>query len=206
VNFLAHCALGSAHAHYLVGGFLGDFVKGPVPTDLPPGIRTGIRLHRRIDAFSAVQTDIKTSVARLPATSRRLAPVFVDLVADHFLARHFDTLCGQPLAEFSARAYAILADHEDLLPAQAARFSRFMREHDLFGLYADLEPVERAFRRIAQRLGREEVVDESMRALLADYREFEADFLQYYPSLREHVANWLTNEGAGDISAEPRSC
>jgi acyl carrier protein phosphodiesterase len=206
VNFLAHCALGSAHAHYLVGGFLGDFVKGPVRSDLPAGIRTGIRLHRRIDAFSAVQTDIKTSVSRLPATSRRLAPVFVDLVADHFLARHFETAYEEPLVEFSMRAYGILADHEDYLTAGAVRFSRFMREHDLFGLYVDLEPVERAFRRIARRLGREEVVDESMQALRADYREFEADFLRYYPALREHVSNWLSNEGAVEISAAPRSC
>jgi acyl carrier protein phosphodiesterase len=206
VNFLAHCALGSAHAHYLVGGFLGDFVKGPVPSDLPAGIRTGIRLHRRIDAFSAVQTDIKASVGRLPATARRLAPVFVDLVADHFLARHFETACDEPLVEFSARAYRILADHERYLPPGAVRFSRFMREHDLFGLYVDLEPVERAFRRIAQRLGRQEVVDESMRALRADYRAFEADFLRYYPALREHASSWLSSEGTVDVSAAPRSC
>lgn len=205
MNFLAHCALGSAHPHYLVGGFLGDFIKGGVPTDLPVGIRTGVRLHRRIDAFSAVQGDIKASVARLPPTSRRLAPVFIDLVADHFLARHFQSAHDEPLADFAMHAYEILADYEDYFPTQAVRFSRFMREHDLFGRYVDLDPVERAFSRIAQRLGREETVAESMAALRTDYLDFEGDFLRYYPALRTHVAEWLAGEQRRAISAEQRS-
>ena len=51
MNFLAHCALsvsetGKADAQYVVGGFLGDFVKGAVPSHLPEDIQTGIRLHR----------------------------------------------------------------------------------------------------------------------------------------------------------------
>lgn len=193
MNFLAHCALGSAQPHYVVGGFLGDFIKGPVPTDLPEGIQTGIRLHRRIDAFSAVQSEIKKSVLRLPTTSRRLAPVFVDLVADHFLARHFENAHGEPLTEFSTRTYEILANHEDHLPPQAIRFARFMRERDLFGLYVDLDPIERAFHRIAQRLGREDAVEESMRALRMHYAEFERDFFLYYPALRAHATEWLAS-------------
>ncbi len=193
MNFLAHCALGSAQPPYLVGGFLGDFVKGEVPVHLPFDLQTGIRLHRRIDAFSAVQGDIKTSVVRLPATARRLAPVFIDLLADHFLARHFEAEHGQSLAAFARRTYAILADHEDYFPAPALRFSRFMRDHDLFCRYVDLDPVERAFGRIARRLGRDALVGECMTALRGRYQEFECDFSRYYPALREHAAVWLSH-------------
>lgn len=197
MNFLAHCALsasgtGNGAPQYLVGGFLGDFVKGPVPSHFPQDIQTGIRLHRRIDAFSAVQSDIKASVIRLPASTRRLAPVFIDLVADHFLARHFESVHGEPLAAFTARTYTTLHEHEAHLPVDAARFFHFMREHDLLGRYTGLDPIERAFRRIANRLGRAEAVDESMSALRADYGEFENDFLHYYPALQAHAAVWLT--------------
>ena len=191
MNFLAHCALGGSHPHYLVGGFLGDFIKGAVPAQLPQAIQVGVRLHRRIDAFSGIQADIRASVSRLPSTSRRLAPVFVDLAADHFLARHFETAYGESLAEFSSRAYEILADHEAHFPATAIRFSRFMRDQDLFARYTNLDSVERAFARIAQRLGRESMVAESMAALQERYREFEGDFLRYYPELRAHAAQWL---------------
>jgi acyl carrier protein phosphodiesterase len=204
VNFLAHCALsvsGSGvpeNPQFVVGGFLGDFVKGTVPPQFPPDVQTGIRLHRRIDAFSAVQDDIKTSVARLPAPTRRLAPVFIDLVADHFLARHFEAVHGEPLAAFSSRIYLILEQHESLFPGDAVRFSRFMRDRDLLGRYVDIDPIERAFRRIAERLGRGEAVHESMAALRAGYREFEDDFLRYYPALQAHASVWLTERLAAN--------
>jgi acyl carrier protein phosphodiesterase len=210
MNFLAHCALSvsgsvDVEPQHLVGGFLGDFVKGPVPSHFPQHIQTGIRLHRRIDAFSAVQSDIKASIERLPPTTRRLAPVFIDLVADHFLARHFESVHGEPLAEFTNRTYAILGDHEAHFPDDAARFFRFMRDHDLLGRYTGLEPIERAFRRIADRLRRADAVSESMTALHADYGEFEKDFLRYYPALQAHAGNWLTEGRLRAVSAAPRS-
>ena len=68
-----------------------------------------------------------------------------------------------------------------------------MRDHDLFGRYVDLEPIERAFRRIAERFAKRRSVRESMQALRADYREFEADFLRYYPALQAHAGSWLAS-------------
>ena len=50
---------------------LGDFVKGRVSESLPPELRAGIRLHRRIDAFSNRLADTKPSIARLGAELRR---------------------------------------------------------------------------------------------------------------------------------------
>jgi acyl carrier protein phosphodiesterase len=193
VNFLAHCALGSGHPHYLVGGFLGDFIKGGVPVHLPARIQVGVRLHRRIDAYSALQPDIKVSVERLPAPLRRVAPVFIDLVADHFLARHFDLVHGEPLDAFAQHSYATLAQHVAYFPPAARRFLDFMRSHDMFGRYVGLDAVERAFGRISERLGRTDIVAESMAALRADYGQYEADFLRYYPALREHADQWLAD-------------
>lgn len=205
MNFLAHCALGGVHPHYLVGSFLGDFIKGPVPTDLPQRIQAGVRLHRRIDAFSAVQPDIKASVLRLPSTLRRVAPVFIDLVADHFLARHFEAVHDEPLATFTLRTYATLADHLAHFPPTALRFFHFMCDHDLLSRYVSLDPIEHAFLRISERLGQTGIVSESMAALRADYHEFEQDFLHYYPALREHAEQWLLDERSA-ASAALRNC
>jgi acyl carrier protein phosphodiesterase len=202
VNFLAHCALGSGrisgHPHYLVGGFLGDFIKGAVPTELPALIQVGVRLHRRIDAYSAVQPDIKASVERLPAPLRRVAPVFIDLVADHFLARHFEVAHGEPLAEFAQHSYATLAKHVAYFPPAARRFLDFMRNHDMFGRYVGIDAVEWAFGRISERLQRSDIVTASMASLRADYGQYEADFLRYYPALREHADGWLAIHSRGE--------
>jgi acyl carrier protein phosphodiesterase len=191
VNYLAHCALGSAHPEYLVGGFLGDFIKGAVPGHLPHRIQIGVRLHRRLDAYSANQSDIADSIARLPTSLRRVAPIFIDLLADHFLARNFEVLHGEPLQVFSCRSYRTLAEHQEHFPVPAQRFANFLGEHDLFGRYVRVDAVERAFARIAQRLRLDGIVPAAMSAVADQYDDFEADFLRYYPALQQHADGWL---------------
>jgi len=196
VNFLAHCALADSAPGILVGGFLGDFVKGPVPAQLPDDVRAGVQLHRRLDAFSAVEPNIKRSVLRLPTVARRLAPVFIDLVTDHFLARTFERWHGEPLPQFTTRAYRTLHAHATLLSDDANRFLLFASEHDLFSTYAYLAPIERAFGRICRRLDRLELAPTCMAALDADYAAFEADFHEYYPALQSHADDWLAERRA----------
>jgi acyl carrier protein phosphodiesterase len=191
VNFLAHCALAAAHDDLMVGGFLGDFVKGPVPTNLPALVGQGIRLHRRIDAFSNSEPSIRTSVARLPKAYRRLAPPFVDLLADHLLASAFTDHHGADLEVFTARVYGALDQRDAALNARARRYFEFMRDTDLFDRYRDLAAVEQAFARIALRLGRPEAVLPFMAAVAADYDGFTADFSRYYPALVSHADAWI---------------
>jgi acyl carrier protein phosphodiesterase len=196
VNFLAHCALAESDPSLLVGGFLGDFLKGTIPTHLPEGVQLGVRLHRRLDAFSAVEPHIKASILRLPTAARRVGGVFIDLVTDHFLARAFDRLHGEALPDFTARTYRTLHSHEKLLPVDARRFLHFASEHDLFAAYVDRAPIERAFARICRRLDRVELSEACMVALDADYASFEEDFSRYYPALRAHADAWIAQHNA----------
>lgn len=193
MNFLAHCVLARSHPDLIVGGFLGDFIKGRISEELPPRIADGVRLHRRLDAYSAHQPEIKRSVLRLPGKLRRVAPVFVDLVADHVLARRFDELEGQSLSSFTHYAYEVLDDARHLYPDAARRFLDVMRRHDLLGAYTEPRAVERAFQHIAERLRQTDIVAPAMAALEADYVGFETDFGHYYPDLKSHTAEWLAN-------------
>jgi len=174
-----------------VGGFLGDFVKGPVPDDLPIGIQTGVRLHRRLDAYSAEQVDIRCSVERLPNHLRRVAPVFVDLLADHFLAIHFQRMHDETLREFELRAYRTLADFRAHFPPRAERFFDFLHSRAVFSRYTDVASVGRAFERVSERLRMPGIADDAMGALTQDYPAFENDFLRYYPALQRHSRQWL---------------
>ncbi|KKM01805.1 hypothetical protein LCGC14_1790730, partial [marine sediment metagenome] len=49
MNYLAHIYLSGDHPEVMVGGLLGDFVKGPLRGQLPRAIEEGIALHRKID-------------------------------------------------------------------------------------------------------------------------------------------------------------
>ncbi|TDJ42952.1 MAG: DUF479 domain-containing protein [Gammaproteobacteria bacterium] len=191
MNFLAHCALARSHPDLMVGGFLGDFLKGRISAELPARVADGVRLHRRLDAYSAEQPEIRHSVLRLPSELRRVAPVFVDLVADHVLARRFAEWEGQSLSSFTRYTYQVLDDARHLYPDPARRFLDVMRTHDLLGAYTEPRVIERAFLHIAKRLHLTDIVAPAMATLRAQYAGFETDFSQYYPDLKSHTADWL---------------
>ncbi len=52
VNYLAHAYLSFRIPDIAVGNLISDFVKGKRKLDYPPGIQTGIALHRAIDTFT----------------------------------------------------------------------------------------------------------------------------------------------------------
>ena len=88
MNFLAHAVLAGNRADVIAGSAAGDFVKGVLyDNQYPKDFLFGIRLHRRIDAFSNQEPNLRISANRLPASLRRIGPPCIDMLADHFLAR-----------------------------------------------------------------------------------------------------------------------
>ena len=200
MNFLAHCvlpelALPSAPTGLVVGGFLGDFLKGPVPEHLPAAISDGVRLHRRLDAFSNQHAAIRASCQRFPSSLRRIAPVFVDVLADHLLATRFDQYSPEPLTTFTARTYATLDAHRAHIPDHGQRFLRHAAAHDLFAAYAMPSTLAGAIASVAHRLGRGEVGDAVLHTIAASRSELLQDFLDYFPDLVGHTGDWLTARG-----------
>lgn len=196
MNFLAHCLLPdravlTTHPDLIAGGFIGDFIKGPVRDSLPAALADGVRLHRRIDAYSNLHPGIRTSCDRFSAELRRYAPIFVDVVADHLLARHWQRFHPLALETFTAGTYACIRPHLDQLPAEGQRFFHYMSEHDLLANYRHTAAMERALCSITRRLSRP-VSDARMLAdVHARLPELEADFLDYFPDLIGHAAAWL---------------
>ena len=196
MNFLAHCTLASAHPDLLVGGFLGDFVKGPVP-DLPGELSAGIRLHRYIDAYSHRQPDLQRSAQRFGPDLRRFAPIFVDLIADHFLACRFERLHDAELVVFTASAYDCIHQHRRQLSLGARTFYEHARRRDLFAAYGETAVLARTVERVAQRLRRPELAALAMAQFEARQAELADDFEAYYPALLAQTADWLQTHWSG---------
>ena len=206
MNFLAHSlipelACPAVPDGIVVGGYLGDFLKGVVPESLPEALADGVRLHRRIDAFSNQQEAIRVSCARFPAALRRIAPVFVDLVADHLLARDWVTFHHQPLRVFTAQTYARLDRHVTHLPASGQQFLQHAIRHDLFAAYAESKTLDAAIASVARRLRRPEVAPLVQRAVAELLPALDADFRDYFPALVTHAEAWLADRGYGAVRA-----
>ena len=201
MNFLAHClipdrAVEPREPGLIAGGFIGDFVKGPVPDDLPPSLAEGVRLHRRIDAYSNQHPLIRRSCDRFPPTLRRFAPVLVDVVADHLLARQWARFHPAALTEFTADAYAAIAPHVHRLPEPGKRFFRYMSEEDVLARYRYRQAMHRGLMAIMQRLNRPQWSGHVIELVEARLDALDEDFLGYFPDLIAHAAEWLNRPPA----------
>jgi acyl carrier protein phosphodiesterase len=183
MNFLAHLYLSDGSDDGLLGGLLGDFVKGPLGERYPPGIARGIALHRRIDTFTDAHEVVRRSKARVSTPRRRFAGIMVDMFYDHFLARDWTQFSAEPLPAFTRRAYALLAAHRDRLPDRLQRISPYMIQGDWLGSYARVEAVGDSLDGMGRRLKRENGLQDSVEELLRHYDDFAADFHAFMPEL-----------------------
>jgi acyl carrier protein phosphodiesterase len=197
VNFLAHCLIADKATdeelpELVAGGFLGDFIKGTVPTALPWSLALGVRLHRRIDAFSNQLPGITRSCDRFPKPLRRLAPAFVDVIADHCLARHWHNFSDEPLESFSARAYGEIGNQHVWLSANGKRFFDYMRDVDLLSGYREAGVMHRGLTSITRRIDQQHLDGELAQTVDELLDRLEQDFLDYFPELLQHGRTWVT--------------
>ena len=184
MNFLAHCLLARPGEGFIAGGVFGDFVKGRIGDDLPPELAAGVRLHRRIDSYSNRLPSMKVSVARFDPALRRVAPVLLDIVADHCLALDWRRSGKEELRTFTAEIYAAIAKFEAWLPTRGRRFVAHMVATDLLARYDDASVIRRAMAHVLERL-RMTHLDALLDAVLSEnLPALREDFRRYFPQLQ----------------------
>lgn len=184
MNFLAHCLLAWPGQGWIAGGVLGDFVKGRLPESLPPELRAGVRLHRRIDAFSNRLADMKPSIARFGPDLRRAAPVLLDIVADQCLTLTWSRYADVALADFTAEVYAALRRFHAYVPDKGRLFIARMIDTDLLACYADSAVRDRALQHVLSRLRIAHLGSGLAPLLGAQLPAFVEDFHGYFPKLQ----------------------
>ena len=109
MNFLAHAFLARSSPELLIGGLLGDFVKGRERLQqYSPAVRAGILLHRAIDRYTDAHPAVHASCALISPARRRFAAILVDVFCDHFLACHWHRYTDLPLEAFTQQVYTTL--------------------------------------------------------------------------------------------------
>ena len=183
MNHLAHFHLAGDSDARIVGALLGDHIKGPLRGTLPESIETGIRLHRRIDAFTDSHPLVRQLKACFGPSERRLVGIVADMYFDHLLVLHWSRFHDQELSCFRDRVHAALDTHRFVLPPQAqAQFER-MRTHDLLCRYRDIAVIEGTLAHIGGRLHLEPLMQSAMHQARRSMREVESTFLGFYPEL-----------------------
>jgi len=201
VNFLAHCALADEasglwqvdskqHKGLLAGAVIADFTKGRINPMWPDALQAGIRLHRRIDAVSNQHPSIRTSCERFPKSLRRFAPIFIDILADHYLSLSWQDYTKERLGPFTTRCYQAIAEYQEYAPQQGHNFIGYMSETNLLGRYHDWATIERALLFSLKRLGKEELSDDTLLTARQIAAAAAEDFHSYYNDFRQQLGNW----------------
>ena len=188
MNFLAHCLLAWPGQGWTAGAVLGDFVKGRLSGSLPAELRAGLRLHRRIDAYTNHLAEMKPSIERFDAELRRAAPVLLDIVADHCLALTWRRYTPVPLADLTADVYSALRRFDAWVPDRGRPFVSRMIETDLLARYHEPAVRDRALRYVLSRLRLDHLEPSLTKLLQCRISDFVEDFQGYFPKLQAFAA------------------
>ena len=190
MNHLAHLHLAWPDPGLLCGAIEGDYRKGPVSQSLPKPLALGVRLHRRIDAFTDSDEALGGLRNRFPPPLRRYAGILLDLAFDHFLALHWTQFHADMLEDFAEQSLDILERESHQLDARSQHTIRGFREHGVLLRYREWDMIAGSASRVGERLKRGNALrdtDASLRALRPD---MEAAFLAFYPRLMGEVRRW----------------
>ena len=190
MNFLAHFHLAWPDEGLVAGGLEGDYYKGPLRGELPPGLERGVQLHRAIDAYTDQHPLIVEMRDRFPAGLRRYSGILIDLCFDHYLSRHWTQFSATPLTDFTGQVYTVLGRHEPALSDGARRMLRRMVEYDILGLYGDWDSVPRSAARIGERFRRTNPLTDVDQHLQPVRDALEVTFLEFYPQLQRFSDEW----------------
>lgn len=189
MNFLAHALLAGEEPALIVGGVVGDWVKGPLPAGLPADLARGVALHRAIDSHAETHPAFCRSRNRVSPARRRYAGILVDIFYDHLLAR--DWPYAAPLAETCRGIYAHLATWDERLPERARPAMALMACEDWLGSYAGLDGIADVLWRMSQRVRRPNPLAGGEAELIADAAGFAEDFAEWYADAQRFVAAWV---------------
>jgi acyl carrier protein phosphodiesterase len=190
MNFLAHALLAGDTPSLIVGGVVGDWIKGPLPARLPPDLARGVALHRAIDAFSERHAAFRCSRARLSGERRRYAGVLVDIYYDHLLARDWPHHHDETLETFCSRVYELIAARLDELPDTAQPVLKRMADEDWLGSYTSMAGIADVLERMSRRARAPNPLAGGERELQAGLAAFQADFTAFLPDARYFAREW----------------
>jgi len=187
VNYLGHLFLSGTDPLVTTGNFMADEVKGRDLSRFSEPLQQGIRLHRSIDTFMDQHPSVQAGRARVRAHAGRYAGVVMDLFYDHLLAREWSRWNAEPLPDYAQRMYALLQDHEALLPDRIRYMLGFMIRRDWLTNYATISGIGRSIQGLSERVPRGDVMSGSEKILAEHIEVYQQEFTVFLPAILEHT-------------------
>jgi acyl carrier protein phosphodiesterase len=183
MNFLAHLYLSGDDEEIIIGNFIADHVKGRAIEKYNEGIRTGIYLHREIDAFTDAHPLFIQTRNRLSPTYRKYAGVIADMFYDHFLSAYWKDYSSESIDAFTKRMYKVILKKYIILPPKTQRMLPFMASDNWLKSYGTFQGIERALKGMDRRTPFDSGMGNATKDLKEDYPLYLNEFRQFFPQI-----------------------
>ncbi len=183
MNYLAHAYLSFGQDDFLVGNFIGDYVKGKSLNLLPDKVRDGVLLHREIDMFTDSYPLVKAGQTYLRPTFGHYATVITDLYFDYFLGKHWERFSDVPLEDFVSQVYKTVDSRNDILPERFLGAFYWMKKDNWLLQYREITGLERALVGMSKRTRFDSKMEVAHLALLEKEAEFDLIFFAFFKDL-----------------------
>ena len=190
MNFLAHLHLAHLANSSLSGNLLADFVRGNPQQDYPADIVDGIYMHRRIDVMTDNLPQVKEAREWFRPETRRVAPITLDVMWDHFLSRHWAQISPEiALPEFTRYARSEVATILPDVPARFLTLNEHLWSERWLERYGEMDFIQRVLNGMASRRPKLDALRDSWHDLDAHYDALETRFWQFYPQMMAQAKN-----------------
>lgn len=192
MNYLGHALLSFKEPEILAGNMIGDYVKGLHILDtFPEGIKKGILLHRKIDAFADEHPSTLRAKNLFRSDYRLYAGAIVDSLYDHYLANDPRYFPGEKdLFRFSQEVYGILNGFSTLLPERFMRMLPYMVSDNWLYNYRTLKGMQNSLKGLERRAKYMNSSDKAYEILVSHYYELN----QYYFDFIDDIVSYVKNE------------
>ena len=189
MNHFAHLVLSRPTVESVVGNLLGDFARGVDTHSLPASVRAGLMNHRAVDRFTDSHPLVREMRVGFSHKRRRFAGIALDIYFDHLLLEHWHSFDQRASAEVITEFYQRMEAGQSLMPGdEMRRVTRRMIEYDWFGSYRNLDAVAESLDRVAGRIRFSNDFDNAIEELQRNHDFICDGFLEFFPQLRQHVA------------------
>lgn len=201
MNLLAHALLAYAtlddiDGQRCTGAVMADYFTGQRLEDYPQGIRTGIRQHRAIDAFTDLHprfASCRQAIADSGAPPHT-AGILTDVFFDHVLASEWDRwgrpLCGLGLAPFEQRLYALFDGTRAWHSPVFAQVCPWIVSMSWFTAWAHRDGIRRTLSGLSRHMSGAVDLAASMTILDRLDATIRLDFAEFWPDLVNFARGW----------------
>lgn len=187
MNYLAHIFLSGKDEEMLIGNFIGDYVKGRNYMDFESGIRSGIVLHRRIDAFTDTHRVVHQSKQYLLSHYDKYSGIIIDLFYDHFLIKNWHKFSPYTLEEFKEWVFEVLMKFYPLLPERVQFFIPSFIKNDWIDTYSTKDGIINVIYRLSMRTTLPNESEFAAEILRKYYTQFDSEFMTFFPEILSYV-------------------